>query len=173
MSWPTIHPDSAKLLEGIGIRLSTGGAAPEPRYDYDEPQEQFEPPRQPGSYEQHQRAAPYQQDSYSGAGQRGSQLPQKKMTFDIPADERAGVHAIMVSDGEQGLSIIEEMPPGGQLATNVSPSAGPACRFLAQPHSGWPTLLKLTCWVCGQIRQLQRKRARAHQIGRPNRQWPN
>ena len=32
--------------------------------------------------------------------------------------EYAGVHAIMVSDNERGLCMIEEMPPGGQLAAN-------------------------------------------------------
>mmetsp|Transcript_70607 Transcript_70607/g.161874 ORF Transcript_70607/g.161874 Transcript_70607/m.161874 type:complete len:1047 (+) Transcript_70607:76-3216(+) len=137
MSW--VHPDSAKLLEGIGIRLggdqNPTGASSQQRYDYDEPQEeQFHPPRpktppqqpasypsqqQPASYQQPQRAAPYPPASHSGAAaQWVSQVAQKPMTFDIPADERAGVHAIMVSDGEQGLAMIEEMPPGGQLATN-------------------------------------------------------
>jgi hypothetical protein len=132
MSWTAIHPDSAKLLEGIGIRLS-GGAAPAPEqrysYDYDEPQqEHFEPPQQPDQkdpYVQQKRVSPYQPHSYPGVDQRESQM-QKKMTFDVPADERAGVHAIMVSDGEQGLAIIEEMPPGGQLATNVSHPADSA-----------------------------------------------
>lgn len=148
MSW--VHPDSAKLLEGIGIRLggdqNPTGASSQQRYDYDEPQEeQFHPPRpktppqqpasypsqqQPASYQQPQRAAPYPPASHSGAAaQWVSQVAQKPMTFDIPADERAGVHAIMVSDGEQGLAMIEEMPPGGQLATNVRPS-------LALPHWG-------------------------------------
>ncbi|KAJ1465459.1 hypothetical protein T484DRAFT_2714363, partial [Baffinella frigidus] len=42
----------------------------------------------------------------------------------------------------------------------------PATR--SQPRSGWPTILKLTCWVCRtNPSTLGRKRARAHQIGEP------
>jgi hypothetical protein len=36
------------------------------------------------------------------------------------------------------------------------------------PHSRFPTILKLTCWVCGtHPSTLGRKRARAHQAGEP------
>jgi hypothetical protein len=40
--------------------------------------------------------------------------------------------------------------------------------LLALPHSGWPTILKLTCWVRGtNPSTLEGERARAHQIGEP------
>ena len=41
-----------------------------------------------------------------------------------------------------------------------------SARFLALPHSGWPTILELTCWVRGTNPSiLEQKRARSHQIG--------
>jgi len=46
----------------------------------------------------------------------------------------------------------------------VSPSQRSA-RFLALPHSGWPTILELTCWVRGTNPSiLEQERARSHQI---------
>ena len=39
-------------------------------------------------------------------------------------------------------------------------------RNLALPHSGWPTFLKLTCWISGTTPSaLSGTRARSHQIG--------
>ena len=43
-----------------------------------------------------------------------------------------------------------------------------AQHHLAQPYSGWPTFLKLTCWGCGtNPSTLEWERARAHYIGEP------
>ena len=39
-------------------------------------------------------------------------------------------------------------------------------RHLALPHSGWPTILKLTFWVCGtNPPSLEQKRTRALPVG--------
>jgi len=38
--------------------------------------------------------------------------------------------------------------------------------LLTLPHSGWPTIFKLPCWVSGlNSSTLERQRARAHRIG--------
>ena len=39
---------------------------------------------------------------------------------------------------------------------------------LALPHSGWLSILKLTCWICGiKSSTLELERAWAHQFGEP------
>jgi hypothetical protein len=46
------------------------------------------------------------------------------------------------------------------------PPSQRSARFLALPHSGWPTILELTCWVRGTSPTvLEQKRFQSHQIG--------
>jgi hypothetical protein len=46
------------------------------------------------------------------------------------------------------------------------PPSQRSARFLSLPHSGWPTILELTCWVrATNPSNLEQKRARSHQIG--------
>ena len=52
---------------------------------------------------------------------------------------------------------------------NVRRERGPTCRGSPPPCSGWPTILQLTCWVCGaNSSTLERERAWSHQIGGPD-----
>jgi len=62
---------------------------------------------------------------------------------------------------------------GQRLAGSARPPllCGARLRRVALPLSGWLTMLKLTCWICGtNMSTLQRKRALAHYVGdqRPN-----
>eukprot|EP00290_Baffinella_frigidus_P010718 CAMPEP_0180162180 /NCGR_PEP_ID=MMETSP0986-20121125/29065_1 /TAXON_ID=697907 /ORGANISM="non described non described, Strain CCMP2293" /LENGTH=78 /DNA_ID=CAMNT_0022112605 /DNA_START=319 /DNA_END=555 /DNA_ORIENTATION=+ len=72
---------------------------------------------------------------------------------------------VLVSCG-RGAPVGAHDHPRGGACHSTRQSAVLVVRFVALPRSGWQTVLKLTCSGCGtNPSPLERKTARAHQIG--------